>query len=311
MSILELASGLARRYLSDERFDALRETYLKGRGRLSPLIRLARGTFDVQQLRRHLEQHVDAPFEVLMVHSSVNGMKPMFTGSPLDLVRMLIDFVGPGRTLVMPAFYFGEPGLGTFATFASSPRVDLNRIPSQMGLATELFRRMPGVVQSRHPAYRLAALGPLAAELVRGHELADSAAGSGTPFEFMARVDACILGIGKNVQVLTQAHHVEQLMGERFPVPSSPAEPLPMTLVERGREIPFQLRAREIDGRFDILRIRRLLAPGTLREWQFHGVPMFKTHAGAVTRDLIAAAERGQTLYEPHSPAAAGPRDRA
>jgi aminoglycoside 3-N-acetyltransferase len=299
MGVAELASGLARRYLSGERFDALRGVYLGGRQRMAPVIRLVRGTFDAPTLRRHLHDRIGQGFQILMVHSSMNGMQPTFTGTPLELVKMLVEFVGPERTLAMPAFYFGEGGLGAYPTFAARPRFDLTRTASQMGLATELFRRLPGVVQSRHPAYRVAAIGPLAAELTRGHEEADTPAGRGTPFEFMAQHDTCILGIGKHVEVMTQAHHIEHLLGDAFPVPSRPTPPLAMTLVERGREIPFQLRSREIDGRFDPRRIRRLLKPGTLAEWRFHGVPLFAARAADATRDLVEAARRGQTLYEP------------
>ncbi len=299
MGVAEIASGIARRYLSGERFDALRGAYLDARSRLAPALRLVRGTFDTEALRRHLDERVGRDFEILMVHSSMNGMQPAFTGTPLELVRMLVDFVGPQRTLAMPAFYFGENGVGAYPTFVAHPRFDLTRTASQMGLATELFRRLPGAVQSRHPAYRVAALGPLAAELTRGHEEADTPAGRGTPFDFMARHDTCILGIGKHVEVMTQVHHVEHLLGDAFPLPSRPTPPLSMTLVERGREIPFQLRSREIDGRFEMGRIRRLLRPGTLAEWRFHGVPMFATRAAEATRDLVEAARRGQTLYEP------------
>nr|WP_281375126.1 AAC(3) family N-acetyltransferase [Aquabacterium terrae] len=235
-----------------------------------------------------------------MVHSSVNHMKPMFTDTPLDLVRMLIDYCGPERTLAMPAFYFGEPeDGGAYATFQRNPRFDLRRTPSQMGLATELFRRMPGVRHSRHPVYRISALGPLAEELTRGHENASSPAGRGSPFETMARRDTCIIGIGKPIQVLTQAHHVEELMGDEFPVPSRAGVPLPMTLVDRDGEFPFELRARGVDGRFDIWKLRKIVTPEALPEWQFHHVPLFATRAGELTRQLVEAARRGLTLYDP------------
>ena len=46
---------------------------------------------------------IGADFEILMVHSSVNNMTPMYTGSPLEFVKMLISFCGPDRTLAMPA----------------------------------------------------------------------------------------------------------------------------------------------------------------------------------------------------------------
>jgi aminoglycoside 3-N-acetyltransferase len=257
------------------------------------------GRFGVAELRAHLEQRIGRDFEILMVHSSLNGMQPMYDGSALETVRMLVDFCGPERTLAMPAFYFGENGEGARVAFERSPRFDLTRTQSQMGLLTELFRRLPGVRASRHPVYRIAALGPLAEALTSGHEHASAPAGRGSPFEFMAARDTCILGLGKPVQVLTQAHHTEQWMGDEFPVPSRESVPLPMTLVERGVELPFTLRSREVDGRFDIWRVRKLMAPGTLHEWTFHNVPMFATRAADVTRQLVDAARRGETLYVP------------
>jgi len=223
----------------------------------------------------------------------------MFTDDPLELVRMLIDFCGPTRTLAMPAFYFGEGGEGAYASFVRNPRFDLRRTPSQMGLATEVFRRMPGVRWSRHPVYRISALGPLAEALTRGHEHASSPAGRGSPFETMTRHDTCIIGLGKEVQVLTQAHHTEELMGDEFPLPSRAGQPLSMTLVDRDGEIPFELRGRSVDGRFDIWKVRKLMTPDSLREWRFHHVPMFATRAATVTEQLVAAARRGQTLYDP------------
>lgn len=300
MNPLEFVSGLALRFLTKEQAGAMRNAYLVARTRMRPALKLVYGTFDTETLRKHLLARVGDDFEILMVHSSVNHMLPMYTGTPLELVRMLCDWCGPTRTLVMPAFYFGDPAIGgVVETFRRTPRFDLRRTPSQMGLATELFRRMPGTVQSRHPVYRMAALGPHAAALVAGHEFATSPAGLSTPFEFMARNDTRIIGIGKPMQVLTQAHHVEGAMGEEFPVPSLVAEPLPMTLVDRDLEIPFMLTRRSYQGRFDIWRLRKVMDRTMLQEWTFHHVPMFSARAGQVTQCLIEAARRGFTLYVP------------
>lgn len=300
MSPLEFASGLAVRYLDEQRIGALRDAYFSLRTRLSPALRLIHGTFDTAALRAHLEQRIGGDFEVLMVHSSVNHMQPMYTDTPLDLVRMLMSFCGPERTLVMPAFYFGDPAIGgAYATFQQRPRFDLRRTPSQMGLATELFRRMPGVVQSRHPVYRMSALGPLAEALTTGHEFASSPAGLGTPFEFMAKHNTRIIGIGKPMQVLTQAHHAEEAMGDAFPVPRQPGVPLAMTLVDQGKEMPFSLAGLGFQGRFNIWKLRAIMNRDSLKEWNFHHVPMFSTRAKDVTESLFAAARRGVTLYDP------------
>ncbi len=257
------------------------------------------GEFGPEQLRAHLAERIGSDFEILMVHSSINNMHPTYTGSPLELLKMLIGFCGPARTLAMPAFYFGDPqGPGLREMFARQPRFDLRHTPSQMGIVTELFRRWRGVVHSRHPIYRVSALGPLAAELTRGHELAITQTGAGTPFDFMAKHDSLILGIGKPFEVLTQVHHAEDLLGERFPVPAVEVEPLPMTIVDGDQVIPFVLRFRSMQWRRNMWKLRAIMNPELLREWQFHRVPLFATCAGDITRCLQEAAARGETIYD-------------
>ena len=227
------------------------------------------------------------------------SMRPMFTDNALGLVKMLIDFCGNTRTLAMPAFYFGEPDIGgAFATFQQRPRFDLKRAPSQMGLATELFRRMPGVVQSRHPVYRVSALGPLAKEITAGHEFAEYPNGVGSPFDFMAKRNTRIIGIGKPFQVLTQAHHVEGLMGDEFPVKRGTRSNLKITVIDKNNEITVTLTGGGPLGRFNIWKLRDIMEPEQLQEWTFHRVPMFAARAAEVTSSLVAAAKRGVTLYE-------------
>ena len=299
MSPLEAVSGLAVRYLDRERLLALRAAYFTARTKLYPVMRVIHGTFDAADLRRHLQGQIGTDFEVLMVHSSVNHMQPMFTGNPLELVKMLMAFCGPGKTLVMPTFYFGDPDIGgAYATFKRHPRFDLKRVPSQMGLATELFRRMPGVVQSRHPVYRVAALGPLAKALTHGHEATKYPIGVGSPFDFMARHDTRIIGIGKTFQVLTQAHHVEGVMGDDFPVPRSEGPGLGITVIDGKEEVAAELNGGGLQWKFNIWKLRDIMDRKQLQEWKFHHVPMFSARAAEVTSSLIDAAKRGITLYD-------------
>jgi len=298
MSLFEAVSGLAVRYLSPELRVALRTQYYSARAKLHPLMRAAYGSFDTAALREHLEQRIGTDFEILMVHSSVNHMKPMYSDSPLELVRMLVSFCGPGRTLAMPAFCFDDPGLGGGQASSTRPsRFDLRRTPSQMGLATEIFRRWKGVAHSRHPVYRVSALGPLAKQMTDGHERAGTACGRGTPFDFMANHHTRIIGIGKPFEVLTQVHHAEDIMGEDFPVPRKVGD-LKLTLVDGEEEIPFEVVHRGLQGRRNMWKLRSIMDHTTLQEWTFHHVPMFSTCAGDVTAALIDAAKRGVTLYE-------------
>jgi aminoglycoside N3'-acetyltransferase len=167
-----------------------------------------------------------------------------------------------------------------------------------MGLATEIFRRSKGVRQSRHPIYRISALGPLAEALTTGHETAERACGRGSPFDLMTAHETLILGIGRPFEVLTHIHHVEDLMGEDFPVPVSIGSDLKMTLIDGEAEVPFTMRRRGFTWKRDMWKLRDIMEPHQLREWRFHHVSLFATRARDVTEALLDAAKRGVTLYE-------------
>ena len=299
ISWYEAATGLAARTLPPAKFAEWRDRYFALRAKMRPILRAVHGGFDSAALRAHLEERIGHRFEILMVHSSVNRMKPMFDDDPLAFVRMLMDYVGPHRTLVMPAFYFGDPNIGGAGpTFEKNSRFDLRRTPSQMGLATELFRRMREVRQSRHPIYRISAFGPLAEALTTGHETAESACGRGSPFDLMAVHDTLILGIGKPFEVLTQVHHAEELLGKDFPVPRSAGADLPMTLVDGDEEIEITLRRGGFNGKRNMWKLREIMGPDRLLEWRFHNVDLFAVRARDVTDALLDAAGRGVTLVE-------------
>ncbi len=303
MSMLHTLSDLALRHLPKHWFLALRTFYYASRRRLSPINQLIHGTFDTDSLRKHLEQRLDPNFEILMVHSSINHMLPYYKGTALELANMLIDFCGPNRTLVMPAFYFGDPKIGSvIETFKARPVFNIKKTPSQMGLITELFRRTKGVVQSRHPVYRVSALGPLAKALIAGHENASGPAGFGSPFEYMAAHNTLIIGIGKSYDVMTQVHHIEGVMGDKFPVPRKSPESSSnpeITVLDGEEEVPVTLQGGGIQWRFNIAKLPALLKGGELKYWKFHNVPLFAANASNVTSSLIKAAKDGKTLYDP------------
>lgn len=298
MNLRETVSGWALHTLNQDRVDQLRGLYFALRGKLNPLMCLVYGTYNVEDLRQHLEQKIGKDFDILMVHSSVNHMQPMFQGSPLELVKMLMEYCGPDKTLVMPAFYFGDPNIGgVHATFQHRPKFDLKRTPSQMGLATELFRRTPGVCQSRHPIYRLSAYGPLAQALTAGHEHCVDPAGPGSPFEFMDKHNTLIIGIGKPFQVLTHVHHAEGMLGDEFPAPRHSGQPLALTVVDGKEEFQATLSGKGLKGTVDVWKLRKLMSKESLREWTFHNTPLFAVRAHEVTVALMDAAKKGITLY--------------
>ena len=71
------------------------------------------------------------------------------------------------------------------------------------------------------------------------------------------------------------------------------------TWLKGDQEIPYTLNTDGLLWKRDMWRLRKIMNGRTLREWTFHHVPLFATRAADVTAELIAAAKRGVTLYEP------------
>jgi aminoglycoside 3-N-acetyltransferase len=267
--------------------------------RLAPVYRARYGTFGADGIRGELAPHLPPDTEIVMVHSSLGGLQPMYTEEIRDLLDALIELCGTDRTLVMPAFFFGGRELDPIAYYRERPVFDVRHQPSEAGLLTELFRRRKGVRRSIHPVVSVTALGPHADELVAGHHLAKTSFGEGTPFGLMAERKTAIVGIGTEYfRSLTQVHAAEDLLGDRYPLRVRPST-LTMQLTDfAGTSHQYELTYSEsIMGR-RIERLEHLLGPDELVQWQFHGVPLFVTSAERITDVLIDAALRGETIYD-------------
>jgi len=299
MNLIESLSSTLLKILPREYFLKTRSIYFKLRKKSGPLLCLLHGTFTTSDIINEIDKRLDRDWQILMVHSSINGLLPMYKGNALELLKALIEYCGPNRTLVMPAFNFGEAREGAREILKKCPRFDVRRTPSQMGLLTELFRRSKGVRQSRHPAYRVAALGPEAEALTSCHELAPGGMGKGTPFDYMARHNAHIIGIGKSFQVMTQVHQVESLLGSEWPVPHTLLPNVPVTIVDREGEFEMEIGGTQQLWTFNIWKLREILSDKLLKEWRFHNCQMFAARANEVTDALVEAARRGFTLYDP------------
>src|SRR2546428_309688 len=164
MSIKQNAYHVLCRFTSQHQRARIKNRISHYRAKFSWLLKRWYGTYDTADLKAELQKYIPSDFAILMLHSSISNMQPMYQGTAKDLLEFLLRFVGPERTLAMPAFFFGTPELFDRAYYRQHPRFDVRRTPSQMGLVTELFRRRPDVVRSLHPAHSVCAFGPLANE---------------------------------------------------------------------------------------------------------------------------------------------------
>ncbi len=300
MSLRTEAFHLLKRATSERFRRRLKAQVWRVRSGLAPVLKARYGTYGNAELEAELRSRIPSDFEILMVHSSISDMKPMYQGSAVDLLQMLQRFVGPARTLAMPAFFFGSPELYNRDYYRVHRRFDVRRTPSQMGLVTELFRRSPGVLRSVHPTHSVCARGPLAAELIGTHHQSEWPCGAGSPFGIMGTHRTAILGLGTEYyRSLTQVHATEDALADQFPIPREDEAPVVADLVDgSGQVIPYRM-SRPLSSRY-VLKLERLrvfMEPEDLREWQFRGTRMYLTDAARIDAAVRAAAMRGETLY--------------
>jgi aminoglycoside 3-N-acetyltransferase len=131
---------------------------------------------------------VIGPGDRVVVHSSLRA-----TGLDADeLIDELLAAVGRRGLVVMPTFTYDNE------TFDAET-------PGRTGALTEVFRRRPEAVRSRHPTYSLAAIGDGAEALLDGHDRAGGTA-VGSPLDRLAAAGGLVLLVGVGHTSNTTAH---------------------------------------------------------------------------------------------------------
>jgi aminoglycoside 3-N-acetyltransferase len=177
--------------------------------------RKSRG-FSKEDLVKMLRRLGIATGDTLLVHSSLDQFRA-FLGKPGDIISALQEAIGPEGNLLMPTL----PFRGSAVQYVQEPRVfDVKKTPSQMGLLTELFRRMPGVLRSVHPTHAVAAWGAASAEIVNAHSEATTPCGRQTPYGRLLDRNGKILFLGTDITVMTFFHTIEEILEPQMP--SSP-----------------------------------------------------------------------------------------
>lgn len=114
--------------------------------------------------------------------------------------------IGPSGTLVIPTFSY---------SFTKGEPFDTRRTPSAVGMVSDRFRTLPGVLRSADPIFSFAARGKLAEELcgITGRECF----GEGSVFAMLHRVNAQIVNLGCSMtRGGTFVHYVEVAHGVQY-----------------------------------------------------------------------------------------------
>lgn len=146
--------------------------------------------------------------DVVMVHSSFKSFGGV-EGGPQTVIDALLEVLGREGTLVMPTFtiafcdQYNAEGKGYF---------DLDNTPSEMGILTELVRKMPGAKRSVNPIYSVAVYGKLADDLSSVND--KSVYGKESIFGKLHKLNAwtMIIGLSYN-NSWTFVHYIEEMEG--------------------------------------------------------------------------------------------------
>jgi aminoglycoside N3'-acetyltransferase len=144
--------------------------------------------------------------DVVLMHSSLKSLGRQEV-APADLVRTLLEAIGPRGTLMMPTYTYSYSGFWDVQPFDVANSSSLHN-----GILTEALRLYPGARRSAHPTYSVAAIGRHADVITHDKERA-SALGCGSSFDEAYRLGARILLLGVRNDRNSMLHYAESVAG--------------------------------------------------------------------------------------------------
>jgi aminoglycoside 3-N-acetyltransferase len=168
-------------------------------------------TDDAPQATQHAINQIAAdlravgvkPGGVLLVHSSLRSLG-WVAGGAATVVQGLLQALGPGGTLLMPALSYAR-------VTPQQPLFDVRFTPSNIGAIPEYFRTRPGTLRSIHPTHSVCGVGRLVAELLDQHIEDRTPCGPRSPFRRLPEHHGQILMLGCGLRPNTSMHAIEEL----------------------------------------------------------------------------------------------------
>ncbi len=153
--------------------------------------------------------------DILLVHSSLKKIG-FVKGGPKTVIDAMIKLLGPEGTLVIPTF----PLHKTMYELCTMDKYifDYKTTPTGLGAIPAEFLKYEGIYRSIHPTHSISAIGRYAKQITETHHLGNKTYGENSPWAKVIELGGKILGIGIDLAWTTQYHHVEDIMGDEFPV---------------------------------------------------------------------------------------------
>lgn len=126
--------------------------------------------------------------------------------SPQDVIRLLQDLVGEQGTLMLPYY----PPMNSTEWAKKGMVFDMNTTKSGMGILTNVFKKMPGVVMSMHPTKAVCVWGKDAEYYAEGHECSTTPFYWDSPYGKFLKAGSKSLGLG--VGNMPMIHTMEDVL---------------------------------------------------------------------------------------------------
>jgi len=153
--------------------------------------------------------------DIILVHSSLKKIGFVIGGAN-TVIDAILEVIGTEGTLVIPTF----PLTGNMLQLCERKNYvfDYKTTPTYLGSIPSEFLKRDGICRSIHPTHSISALGKYAKEITNTHHIGNRTYGENSPWAKLIELNGKILGIGISLAWTTQYHHVEDIMGDKFPI---------------------------------------------------------------------------------------------
>lgn len=182
------------------------------RGRSKSSISFQRDDTRINLLRSKLERSGIKDGDVVLIHSSLDGLRCLGLSAE-EIVDFILDVFK--KNTVVFASYPIEPNKKR-----KIYRYDPKKTLCWTGMLPNVFLKKEGVIRSEFPYNTLAAKGPLAIDMMKENLKAEVPHGDNTPWEFCRQHHAKILFLGTTSrEANTMAIHMApDIMGKQWPI---------------------------------------------------------------------------------------------
>lgn len=239
--------------------------------------------------------------DVVMIHSSLRKMGHV-DGGASTVVDALMTAIGPEGTLIVPTLSFSGDMYTHFRTYDNDRPFDVLETPSRMGRITEIVRTMPGALRSVHPSHSVAAVGPQAEYLTKGHHRDKYGFGKLSPYYRLCELGGKIIMLGVDLTTMTAFHVIEDIIDD-FPLPVHMPDPAVVEVIMpdgKRQTVTCIVHNPEMTAIRDCNKVEPYFVEySILKDTKIGAGRVMVIDAGRLLSTMQALLDRGITIYTP------------